>query len=88
LLLTYFDEKGFAYALGLLREFRQAGIKTEIYPDQAKIKKQFEFASKKEIPFVGICGDQEISSGNISIKNLGTGEQNSYSLEQAIGLFI
>lgn len=87
LLLTYFDGKGFAYALSLLNQFRNAGIKTEIYPDQAKIKKQFEFATKKEIPFVGICGDEEIGAGTISIKNLGTGEQNSYSLAQAIALF-
>ncbi|TDQ13593.1 histidyl-tRNA synthetase [Algoriphagus boseongensis] len=86
LLLTYFDEKGFSYALSLLNIFRKAGIKTEIYPDQAKIKKQFEFATKKQISFVGICGDNEIQSGTISIKNLNSGEQNSYSIQEAAGL--
>ncbi|MBC6368280.1 histidine--tRNA ligase [Algoriphagus sp. AK58] len=84
LLLTYFDQKGFEYALSVLNQFRKAGIKSEIYPDQAKIKKQLEFATKKEIPFVGICGDNEINSGTISIKNLVTGEQETLSLENAV----
>lgn len=84
LLLTYFDQKGFEYALSILNQFRKAGIKTELYPDQAKIKKQFEFASKKEIPYVGICGENEINSGSISIKNLVTGEQESMNLESAV----
>ncbi|MDX5339425.1 MAG: histidine--tRNA ligase [Cyclobacteriaceae bacterium] len=84
LLLTYFDAKGFAYALSLLPHFRKAGVKTEIYPDQAKIKKQLEFAAKKEIPYVGICGDNEIQSHAVSVKNLSTGEQESLSLEKAI----
>lgn len=84
LLLAYFDSKGFEYALSILNHFRKAGIKVEIYPDQAKIKKQFEFATKKEIPFVGICGDDEITSGTISIKNLITGIQENLSLEAAV----
>ncbi|MFN3758661.1 MAG: histidine--tRNA ligase [Algoriphagus aquaeductus] len=84
LLLAYFDSKGFEYALSILNHFRKAGIKVEIYPDQAKIKKQFEFATKKEIPFVGICGDDEIAIGTISIKNLITGIQENLSLEAAV----
>ncbi len=86
LLLTYFDEKGFDYALSLLRQFRQGGVKTEIYPDQAKIKKQFEFATKKEIPYVGICGDQEILSGTVALKDLSTGEQKTCTLDQALSI--
>mgnify|MGYP002654587171 CR=1 FL=1 len=86
ILLTYFDQKGFDYALTLLNHFRKAGIKTEIYPDLAKIKKQFEFANKKEIPYVGICGDIEISTNTISVKNLSTGQQESVSLEAALAL--
>ena len=86
LLLTYFDEKGFGYALSLLNQFRKAGVKTEIYPDQAKIKKQFEFATKKEIPFVGICGDNEMKDNSVSVKDLSSGEQVSLSLQEAIRL--
>lgn len=84
LLLTYFDQNGFEYALGLLNQFRNAGIKTEIYPNQVKIQKQFEFANKKEIPFVGICGDEEIQTRKISIKNMVSGEQLKLSVEESV----
>ncbi len=83
-LLTHFDQKGFAYGLGLLKEFRAAGIKAELYPDLTKMKKQLEFASKKIIPFVGICGDSEIEANVIALKNLETGAQESVSLEEAV----
>lgn len=83
ILLTHFDEKGFNYGLSLVQKFRNAGIKAELYPDQAKVKKQFDFAAKKGIPFVGICGDNEIKDQLISIKDLETGEQVSLTLEVA-----
>jgi len=84
LLLTHFDEAGFKYGLSILQKFRKAGIKAEIYPDLAKMKKQLDFAVKKGVSFVGICGDNEIKAQEISIKNLETGEQESYTLEEAI----
>lgn len=84
LLLAHFDAKGYTYALSLINRFRQAGIKAEVYPDLAKIKKQLEFAAKKEIPFVGICGDHEIDSGTLALKTLSTGEQESLILAEAI----
>jgi histidyl-tRNA synthetase len=84
LLLSHFDQKGMEYALSLLNRFRVEGIRTEIYPDLAKIKKQLEFAAKKDIPFVGICGDNEIASGTISVKNLASGEQETWSIDLAV----
>ncbi|WP_111671779.1 histidine--tRNA ligase [Algoriphagus litoralis] len=84
LLLTYFDQQGFQYALGLLHQFRKVGIKTEIFPNQVKIQKQFDFANKKGIPFVAVCGEDEINSGQVSIKNMTTGEQTKFTMEQAI----
>jgi histidyl-tRNA synthetase len=84
LLLTYFDQQGFQYALGLLNQFRKAGIKTEIFPNQTKIQKQFDFANKKGVPFVGVCGDDEIKSGQISVKNMTSGEQNKVTIQEAI----
>ncbi|MEB2784238.1 histidine--tRNA ligase [Algoriphagus persicinus] len=83
-LLTHFDQKAFVYALGLLKKFRAAGIKAELYPDLTKMKKQLDFASKKAIPYVGICGDSEIDANVIALKNLETGAQESVSLEVAI----
>jgi histidyl-tRNA synthetase len=86
--LAHFDQKGFDYALGLLGQFRNAGIKTEIYPEPTKIKKQFEFATKKEIPYLGICGDQEILDGAVAIKNLATGDQESLAITEAIARLV
>jgi histidyl-tRNA synthetase len=88
LLLAHFDQKGFDYALGLIGQFRNAGIKTEIYPEPTKIKKQFEFATKKEIPYLGICGDQEILDGTVAIKNLATGDQESLAISEAIARLV
>lgn len=86
ILLTHFDQKAYVYALGLMKKFRAAGIKAELYPDLTKMKKQLDFASKKAIPFVGICGDTEIEMNVIALKNLETGTQESVSLEEAIAL--
>lgn len=84
LLLTYFDQAGFDYALSLLSRFRVAGIKTEIYPSQVKIQKQFDFANKKGIPFVAICGNEELTTGTISVKNMVSGDQVKTSVEGAV----
>jgi histidyl-tRNA synthetase len=67
-----------------LQKFRKASIKAEIYPDLSKVKKQLDFATKKGIHFVGICGDNEIKDNLISIKNLETGDQESLTIEAAI----
>ncbi len=88
ILLTHFDERGFRYALGILSKLRTAGIQAEIYPDQTKLKKQLEYATKKRIPFVGICGDQEIDDGVMALKNLESGIQESLSLSELIGRLI
>lgn len=85
ILLTHFDAEGFRFALDLLSKLRAVGIPAEIYPDLTKVKKQLEYASKKGIPFVGICGDQEIASNTIGLKNLKTGKQESLTLEDLIG---
>lgn len=84
LLLAHFDAKGFEYGLGLLSKLRAAGIQAEIYPDLTKVKKQLEYAAKKGIPFVGICGDQEIENKTIALKNLDSGVQESLSVEDLI----
>jgi histidyl-tRNA synthetase len=84
LLLTYFNQQGFEYVLSLLNQFRNAGIKTEIYLNQAKIQKQFDFANKKGIPFVGVCGEEEINSQQISVKNMSSGEQAKLTIPEAI----
>lgn len=88
LLLAHFDQKGVDYALGTLRFFREAGIKAEIYPDTAKMKKQLDFAVKKRIPYIGICGDAEIASKTIALKNLDSGEQENVGIEEALRILL
>jgi histidyl-tRNA synthetase len=83
-LLTHFDQKGYQYALGILTRLRAAGIVSELYPDQAKMKKQLDYASKNQIQFAAICGDQEIVSQTIALKNLETGVQENLAVEDAI----
>lgn len=81
-LITYFDKNGFAYGLQILNRLRQAGIASELYPDEAKIKKQFAYADKKQIPFVLILGDNEIKENKVSLKNLISGQQEVLSVEE------
>jgi histidyl-tRNA synthetase len=63
------------YAMRAIRTLREAGIKAELYPDAAKIAKQFQHADKRGIPFAVLTGEEEISSSMYTLKNLATGEQ-------------
>ncbi len=83
-LVCHFDDESFRYGLGVLSSLRAAGIASEIYPDQAKIKKQLDFANRKQISFALVIGSEEIASGLIAIKNLETGEQEKLYLEAII----
>jgi histidyl-tRNA synthetase len=84
LLLTYFDEIGQAVAVKISNELRKSNIPTEVYPDVVKIKKSFEFADKKGIPFVGVIGEQEIQDGTIALKEMKNGEQQVLSTSELI----
>ncbi len=72
------------YAFKTLQAFRAKSIPAEIYPDAAKIKKQMDYANNKQIPFVVFCGETEIASGRVSVKNMETGEQHDVSIEEAM----
>jgi histidyl-tRNA synthetase len=72
------------YILTVLPDFRKAGIETEIYPDQAKLKKQMSYANGKGIPFVALVGENEISKNIITIKDMETGMQKELTTQEAI----
>jgi histidyl-tRNA synthetase len=72
------------FGLKALAAFRKAGIASEIYPDQAKLKKQLDFANKKLIPFTIVIGADEMQSGALSFKNMESGEQEKLTIEQII----
>ncbi len=84
LLICHFDEASMQYGLGVLSRVRQAGISAEMYPDQAKLKKQLDFGNKKQIPYSVVIGSDEMKSGNLVLKNMGTGEQETLTLETLI----
>ena len=75
LLFINFGEKETAYCLPIAAKARQAGIRTEVFPDGAKMKKQMSYANAKQIPFVALAGENEINEGKVTLKNMVTGEQ-------------
>ena len=83
-LFINFGEKETAYCLPILAKVRAAGIRSEIYPDSAKMKKQMSYANAKQIPYVVLAGDNEISAGKVTLKNMTTGEQSLVSAEELI----
>ncbi len=75
LLFINFGEKETAYCLPVVAKAREAGIRTEIFPDAAKMKKQMSYANAKMIPFVALAGENEMAEGKLTLKNMVTGEQ-------------
>ena len=74
-LFTNMGDKEIAYLLPIAAQLRAQGIACEVYPDATKLKKQFEYADRKGIPYLAIVGDQEVADGTVTLKNLATGEQ-------------
>lgn len=85
-LFANMDSSALAYIIPLVRNLRGAGVACEIYPDQTKLKKQFDYAEKKGIPFVSINGTDEAAAGTVNVKNLSTGEQKSFSKDDVAGI--
>ena len=84
LLFVNFGAAETAYCLPILAVARQAGIRCEIYPDSAKMKKQMSYANAKNIPFVAIAGENEMNEQKVTLKNMITGEQMLVSQEELI----
>lgn len=72
------------YALPLLMALRQAGIPSEIFPDEAKMKKQLAYADKLNIPYVVIAGSEEMNKGVFTLKNMKTGQQIECTMEEIV----
>ena len=75
LLFINFGEKETAYCLPIINKVRAQGIRAEIFPDAAKMKKQMSYANAKQIPFVALAGENEMTEGKVTLKNMETGEQ-------------
>ena len=86
LLFANFGEKEALHCLKLLRVVREAGIAAELYPDAAKMAKQFKYADDKGIAYVAIIGEQELKQGIITIKEMKTGEQKAVKADELIAM--
>ena len=84
LLFINFGEKETAYCLPAVAKAREAGIRTEIFPDSSKMKKQMSYANAKQIPFVALAGENEMAEGKLTLKNMLTGEQQLVIIEELI----
>ena len=74
------------YVLGVAAALRSAGVAVEIYPDAVKLKKQFDYADRKAIPFLSINGETEMGAGVVQLKNLASGEQRSFDRADIDGM--
>ncbi|REA64113.1 histidine--tRNA ligase [Dyadobacter luteus] len=85
-MISNFDKDAFEYGLTILPKLRQAGINAEMYPDSVKLKKQLDYADRKNIPFVILVGSDEIESGKLTLKNMITGEQQKLEIEEIVAI--
>jgi histidyl-tRNA synthetase len=83
-LFINFGDKEASYCLKALQKLRVEGIRAELYPDPAKMKKQMKYANDKKIPFVVMVGEDEMNSGQLSLKNMESGEQSKIIIEELI----
>ena len=69
-------------AFGIMQQLRAKNIRCEIYPDQAKFDKQFKYAEKKDITYAIIIGTEEMNTNMVKLKNLQTGTQHNFAVEE------
>ena len=84
LLFVNFGEAEAAAVLPILAKVRAAGIRAEIYPDTAKMKKQMSYANAKMVPFVAIVGENEMKEGEVTLKNMTSGEQSLVTPDELV----
>lgn len=86
LLFINFGDKEAEYCMPIVSKSRANGIRTELFPDAAKMKKQMSYANANNIPFVALAGDDEIEKGVVTLKNMETGEQKQVTAEEMISI--
>lgn len=82
LMFVNFGDKEAQACLKLLAQVRKAGIASELYPDATKMKKQLDYANKKNIPFVALVGENEMANSTVTVKSMATGEQHLIPFHQ------
>lgn len=85
-LFINFGAKEAAYSMNILMQVRAAGICAELFPDAAKMKKQMSYANAKNIPFVAIVGENEMTEGKLMLKNMESGDQSLVTANELIAV--
>ena len=84
LLFINFGEKETAFCMPIAARLREEGIRTEVFPDSVKMKKQMSYANAKGIPFVALVGENEMNEGKVTLKDMQTGEQKLVTPDELI----
>lgn len=85
-LFINFGENEATASFGYIKQLRAADISAELFPDTTKMKKQMNYANVKNVPFVAMVGESEIENGTIALKDMTSGEQSNYTIEQLIDM--
>ncbi len=88
LLFVNFGEQESDFILPLITKMRKAGVRCELYPESAKMKKQLSYADNNKIPYVALIGANEIKNSSVTIKNMISGEQKTVLIDDLKGEFI
>lgn len=86
-LFINFDEACQSYCLPLVQRLRNKGVKAELYPHSTKLKKQMTYANNKQVPYVVLAGSQEMEAGQVTLKEMASGEQFLLSQEELLKRF-
>jgi len=88
LMFVNFGEKESLYCLPIIKQLRDSGVKVDFYPSSDKMKKQFNYADKKGIKYVALVGEDEILSGLLTVKDMQTGNQEKYTIDELMNKII
>ena len=83
-MICVFDKKSMKDYINVQTLLREAGVSTEIYPGESKLKKQMEYANKIKSPAVILYGENEIKSGKPTLRNLNSGKEKSIEIEELV----
>ena len=84
ILVTLFGHESVAQSYGVAHELRQNDLRVEVYPDVVKLKNQVRYADRQGIPIVILLGPDELDSGEVSVKQLATGEQSNIPMASLV----
>lgn len=87
-LFIAFDNAAHHYAFKALNQIRRAGINAELYPEPAKLKKQMDYANKRNVPYTVLIGSNEMESGQLTLKDMHSGQQTACTVEELIRLIV